>query len=282
MLNLNTSIIAKIPILLPPLDEQRRIAEILSSVDDAVAATRAVIEQTRMIKQSVLERLLTRGIGHTRFKQTVIGEIPEGWEVAALRSLLASSTYGLNTAMEAEPNGIPILRMGNIQDSEISLSGLKYAVLDNDTKTKYNIRRGDILFNRTNSRELVGKVAIAREDLNASFASYLIRLRVNGDHDPFFVHSVLSSPQYQSLLRSISTPGASQANINATKLGNVLLPVPKIEEQREIALTMHGFLVSETANLQAISGLEASKSALMSDLLTGRKRVSDALPMAAE
>ncbi len=64
-----------LPIALPPLHEQRRIAEILSSVDEAIAATRAVIEQTKKVKQGVLERLLTKGIGHTRFKQTEIGEI---------------------------------------------------------------------------------------------------------------------------------------------------------------------------------------------------------------
>ncbi|WP_319518998.1 restriction endonuclease subunit S [uncultured Martelella sp.] len=266
----------------PPLHEQRRIAEILSSVDEAIAATRAVIKQTRKVKQGVLERLLTKGIGHTRSKQTEIGDIPEGWRVAELSTLLESCTYGLNTSMESTPVGTPILRMGNIQDSEVSLAGLKYAVLDEVTKEKYSILRGDLLFNRTNSRELVGKIAIVREDLNASFASYLIRLRANCFNDPFFIHCVLSSLRYQRLLRSIATPGASQANINATKLGNIVLPVPPVEEQREITKSMDALMAAENASLKSLNELEVTKSALMSDLLTGRKRVTDALPMAAE
>ncbi|MGR6432780.1 restriction endonuclease subunit S [Rhizobium sp. PAMB 3174] len=237
--NLNVGALKTMPILLPPLHEQRRIAEVLSSVEEAIAATRAVIVQTRKVKHGVLERLLTRGIGHTRLKQTEIGEIPEEWEVAPLSTLLDSSTYGLNASLRSAPVGTPILRMGNIQDGELSLGGLKYAVLDDATKEKHNILRGDLLFNRTNSRELVGKIAIARETIDASFASYLIRLRVNRFNDPFFIHAVLSSPRYQNFLRSIATPGASQANINATKLGNTVVPVPPIGEPLTPTKLMH-------------------------------------------
>jgi type I restriction enzyme S subunit len=79
----------------PPLYEQRRIAEILSTVDDAIAATRAVIEQTRKVKRRVLECLLTKGIGHARFKQTEIGEIPEGWEVVELIDASEAVTVGI-------------------------------------------------------------------------------------------------------------------------------------------------------------------------------------------
>ena len=76
------------PLLLPPLPEQTKIAAILSSVDEAIAATQSVIDQTRKVKQGLLQDLLTRGIGHTRFKQTEIGEIPEAWEVKRLDSVV--------------------------------------------------------------------------------------------------------------------------------------------------------------------------------------------------
>ncbi len=79
-------------VLLPPLAEQKKIAAILSSVDEAIQATEAVIEQTRRVKDGLLQDLLTRGIGHTRFKQTEIGEIPESWEVRQLGMWLASTT----------------------------------------------------------------------------------------------------------------------------------------------------------------------------------------------
>ncbi|MDZ7778956.1 MAG: restriction endonuclease subunit S [Gemmatimonadota bacterium] len=84
-------------LLLPPLPEQRKIAAILSSVDDAIAATRKVIEQTERVKQGLLQTLMTRGIGHTRFKQTEIGEIPEEWEVVTLEDVCEVRTGDLRS-----------------------------------------------------------------------------------------------------------------------------------------------------------------------------------------
>ena len=83
----NSSDIAEVNLPVPPLPEQKKIAEILGSVDEAIQATQAVIDQTRKVKQGLLRRLLTRGIGHTRFKQTEIGEIPEEWKVRSVGQL---------------------------------------------------------------------------------------------------------------------------------------------------------------------------------------------------
>jgi type I restriction enzyme, S subunit len=81
--------LAEFDVLVPPLPEQQKIAAILSSVDDAIAATRKAIEQTKRVKQGLLQTLLTRGIGHTRFKKTEIGEIPEEWAVVAFKELFS-------------------------------------------------------------------------------------------------------------------------------------------------------------------------------------------------
>lgn len=269
----------KLPLCLPPLREQRRIAEILSSVDEAIKATQAVFEQARTVKQGVLNSLLTKGIGHSHFKQTDIGEMPEVWKVVTVSDVLTDSRYGLNTPLLSEPLGVPVLRMGNIVDHALDFGDLKYAELSEADVEKYSIRRGDILFNRTNSRELVGKLAVANEDLDASFASYIIRLRTDRSQcDPWFLHLVLSSPAYQDHFRSIATPGASQANINAKKLGEVMVPLPPIAEQALIVAKLKAFgetiLTSNTGKFS----LQRINSALLSDLLTGRKRVSaDAL-----
>jgi type I restriction enzyme S subunit len=77
--------VLKIKVALPPLSEQKKIAAILSSVDEAIASTQAVIDQTRKVKQGLLQQLLTCGIGHTKFKESVIGKIPETWEVKPLQ-----------------------------------------------------------------------------------------------------------------------------------------------------------------------------------------------------
>ena len=88
----------QLSIPVPPLHEQKKIAAILSSVDEALASTQAVIDQTRKVKQGLLQQLLTRGIGHTKFKESAIGEIPVEWEVVSLASLVEPSspiTYGV-------------------------------------------------------------------------------------------------------------------------------------------------------------------------------------------
>ncbi len=102
----------------PPLHEQRRIAEILSSVDEAIAATRAVIEQTGKVKQGVLERLLTKGIGHTRFKQTEIGEIPDGWELKPVDELCVLSNGNGFRPPDWSDKGLPIIRIQNLNGSK--------------------------------------------------------------------------------------------------------------------------------------------------------------------
>ncbi|MBE2941295.1 hypothetical protein HPK04_11805, partial [Anoxybacillus flavithermus] len=84
---LNQSDLRILPIAIPPLAEQRKIAAILSSVDEAIEKTEAIIEQTEKVKKGLMQQLLTKGIGHTKFKKTEIGEIPEGWEVVELQDL---------------------------------------------------------------------------------------------------------------------------------------------------------------------------------------------------
>ena len=280
--NITKQDILDFQIPLPPLSEQRRIAEILSSVDEAIAATQAVIEQTRTVKQSLLNQLLSKGIRHTRFKQTEIGMLPETWKVVCVSDILTDSRYGLNTPLTSEPLGLPVLRMGNIVDHALDFGSLKYADLTKEDAEKYSIRRGDILFNRTNSRELVGKLAVVNENLDASFASYIIRIRTDRTQsNPWFLHAVLSSPTYQDYLRSIATPGASQANINSNKLGKVMVPLPPVAEQILIIANLKSFDEAVSASTARMSALQRIKSALMADLLTGRKRVSaDALSSA--
>lgn len=98
--NFGPSHLKKVVVPLPPLPEQQKIAEILSSVDEAIQSTEAVIEQTKKVKQGVMNQLLTKGIGHTRFKQTEIGEIPDEWEVVPLDAAIANPVAGVSVNSE--------------------------------------------------------------------------------------------------------------------------------------------------------------------------------------
>ena len=197
--------IDSLPILLPPLPEQRAIAAVLDSIDDAIEGSNAVIAATEQLRDSLLHQLLTRGVPgwHTQWKDVPgLGTIPADWEVVRLGEVLESTTYGTNAQLGREGK-VVVLRMNNLQDGEIDLSEIRRANLSDKESGELNLAPGDILFNRTNSLDLVGKVAVVRNlPESISFASYLIRLRVKKPKvNPFWLSSLLWSEKL-----SISNP----------------------------------------------------------------------------
>lgn len=269
-------VISSIKIPTPPLVEQKRIAEILTSVDDAIQATKKVIEQTKRVKQGLLQELLTRGIGHTKFKMTEIGEIPESWEVVKIDKILESSTYGINKSLCDDSSLTPVLRMGNIQENKLSLSGLKYCDVTDLKKEASFLKKNDIIFNRTNSYDLVGKVAIIDTGATLSYASYLIRLRTNEKADPRWLVELLSSETMQLRLKSIATLGVSQCNINPTKMRNLKIFLPSISEQIKMVSVFGKINAAIKSNQNKTVEFQTIKAGLMQDLLTGKVRTRGA------
>lgn len=270
--------VSALPIALPDLEEQAGIAEILDAVDAVLESALAAIERARAIRQALAQRVFVEGTRGERLKKTAIGLMPQSWSVLPVSDVVTAFEYGLSVPMETAGH-TPILRMGNIQDGDVRLVGLKYVSLPDQLVKRYRVRRGDVFFNRTNSQEWVGKVGIYRHDTEAVFASYLIRLvpdqsRVDGQ----FLGHVLNSYQAQCRIKRYATPGVQQVNINATNLGKVLIPIPDgpdgLEAQREIAAileTASGAVRTHQAVLDAQQGL---KKSLLHHLLSREGRDS--------
>jgi restriction endonuclease S subunit len=165
--------------------------------------------------------------------------LPDSWKEVSLRDILTEAQYGLSLPMH--PRGqYPILRMAAIQDGGVSLEDLKYVDLPEKIAAQYLLHHGDILFNRTNSGDLVGKVGVYRSNTAAVFASYLVRLKVKPHLvDPYFLGSLLDTHPIQCRIRRYATPGVQQVNINASNLQKVSITLPGgekgLEEQRAIA-----------------------------------------------
>ena len=154
-------------------------------------------------------------------------ELPEGWEWCRVFSIIGDLPYG--TAQKSSLSGkIAVLRMGNIQSCEIDYADLVYSSDDDDIK-KYTLLKNDLLFNRTNSAELVGKTAIYRGNIPAIYAGYLIRVRPYIDSE--YLNAVMNSGYAKSYCNAVKTDGVNQSNINAQKLGTFLIPVPQLAEQ---------------------------------------------------
>ncbi|MGF0539893.1 restriction endonuclease subunit S [Agrobacterium sp. ES01] len=271
---------------LPPLHEQRRIAEILSSVDEAIAATRAVIEQTRKVKRGVLESLLANGIGHTRFKQTAIGEIPEGWEVAALGELSEFVTSGSRGwAAYYSDNGDLFLRIANLTRSSIRMrldEVQKVSLPQGSTEgARTRVGVGDILISITADLGIIGHV-FEKFEHQAYVNQHIALVRpLAGQVSSAFLAYALSGPVSQRKFQHLNDAGA-KAGLNLPTIRRFSVPLPPLDEQRRIVESLSSIDDSIDKEEKQLRAQIALKSSLMSDLLTGRKRVTDALPLAAE
>lgn len=288
--SLNKTIAENIQLILPPLHEQRRIAEILSSVDEAIAATRAVIEQTRKVKQGVLERLLTKGIGHTRFKQTEIGEIPEGWELATLEELLAdipnpmrSGPFG--SALKSEElvdSGVPFLGIDNIQVEQFIRNYKRFLSEDKFRQLRrFAVNPNDVVITIMGT---VGRCCVIPPDIGEAVSSkHIWAMSLNRER--YIAELACWQMNFAPWIVSKftrSAQGGIMSAINSGILRKLVFPVPGLEERRQIFQVWQSFQSELEVEQAKLQNLENLKSALMSDLLTGRKRVTDALPMAAE
>jgi len=184
--NLSQSKLAELPMALPPLPEQKKISHILSTVQRAIEAQERIIQTTTELKKALMHKLFTEGLRNEPQKQTEIGPVPESWEVVELGELLEIAQYGLSVKGNPEGN-YPILRMTNQVDGQIVGRNLQFVEISDSEFEKFKVERGDILFNRTNSLELVGRTAIFDTEGQFVFASYLIRLRTEERKlNPFF------------------------------------------------------------------------------------------------
>ena len=274
--HLSTKDILSLQLLLPPLNEQLRIAEILSSVDGAIAATRAVIEQTRKVKQGVLEHLLTKGIGHTRFKQTVIGEIPEAWQIKPLSAFGKIHTGKTpSTSNEAYWDGdIPFLTPGDLRDTSAFVSSWNRSVSDEAARLGRIMPAGAVTVTCIGST--IGKTGILQNP--AMTNQQMNTICCTTDASPF-VYEVCVS--LRSHLQSISGKQAVPI-VNKSTFETIMVAYPPFDEQIEISRIALEFHEALAKHEEALRELLSVKSALMSDLLTGRKRVTDTLPIAAE
>ncbi|MDE2716947.1 MAG: restriction endonuclease subunit S [Chloroflexota bacterium] len=162
-------------------------------------------------------------------------ELPEGWVWATVGQLSSRIEYGTSTKASSVPSGIPVLRMGNIQDGELNFSDLKYLEGDHPETQKTILGHGDLLFNRTNSAELVGKSAVYKDwHLKACFASYLIRVSFLSDISSDYVCTFINSRHGRAYIAQVRSQQVGQANVNGTKLAAMPIPLPPLAEQPRI------------------------------------------------
>jgi len=225
--------ITSIQIPIAPLNEQKRIADKLDALLARVDACRERLDRI----PSILKR----------FRQAVLaaatsGQLTEDWrDVQSINKIVrwvsledVALEFSYGSSAKSSPSGsVPVLRMGNIQDGKLDWNNL---VFTSDIKEieKYQLLTGDVLFNRTNSPELVGKTAVYKGERPAIYAGYLIRVRCSADLLPDYLNYCLNSPAGRDYCWQVKSDAISQSNINARKLAAFQFELPPIEEQAEI------------------------------------------------
>jgi type I restriction enzyme S subunit len=245
----------KVPSL--PLEEQKRIAEVLDGVDALRAKRRHAIALLDDLAQSIFLDMF--GDPATN---------PKGWPLRQVADLIDSATYG--TSEKSSSSGdLPVLRMNNVTSSgQIDLSDLKY--MDRaSTPEKYLVRKGDVLFNRTNSAELVGKTAIYRGTEPLAFAGYLVRVKVNKANHPEYFAAFMNTRYAKLVLRKMCKSIIGMANINAKEMQRIAIAEPPYDLQQQFAERIEAIEVEKAKHRAHLAKLDELFNSVQSRAFAG-------------
>ena len=195
---------------------------------------RISLERNDLVARKVLRRekpLATIDANKPPFK------VPSAWEWSRIGDAVLFTQYGTSTKSSSSEQGVPVLTMGNVQDGLIVWRNEKRIPNTAEELPALYLKQFDLLYNRTNSAELVGKTGIyLGEDDCRTFASYLIRIRASREHfSPHFLNLTMNTPEFrETQIVPLIKKQTGQANVNGTALRHMLIPVPPLAEQRRI------------------------------------------------
>lgn len=271
MLHLTKKGMEQLEIDVPPLNEQHRVTEILSSVDASIQATQAVIEQAERVKRGLMEELLTGGLGNEAIER---GEVPEGWCNVALSEVLEFMRNGFSCKQEKSPldGYVPVSRIETISTGFIDATRVGYVPYEEKLE-RYKIEKGDILFSHINSIEHIAKIAFSEEAQSFFHAMNLLLLRADRDKIiPFYLAEVLRWERTRSYFREHCKRAVNQVSLNQKNIGGYEFPLPAAEEQLrivELLLSADAFIAQQKS---VVEQQIRTKRGLMDDLLTGKVR----------
>ena len=272
--NLNTNIVGSTLIAIPTIKEQKKIASILSTVDEQIDNIDALIEKNKELKKGLMQTLLTKGIGHTKFKKTEIGEIPEKWEVKNVSDVAEKVCVGfvgsLNKYYTSSEKGIPMIRTTNLSQKGLLLKDLKYVTNEFHIKNKKSIvKKNDILVARHGES---GKACLVDCDIDANCLNIVIIRPDTNTINPQYLKEIINS---ESVIKQVnnSIVGSVQNVVNTKTIAELKMAIPSIEEQEKIVLILSEVddKIEEYENKK--QKLEEIKKGLMQQLLTGKIRV---------
>lgn len=245
----NWTSLADFEFTLAPLQEQARLVDALQAIERTSEAHQEVIVVASKLVRSLLSDVLSRK-----------------WPVVELGSVVQGTQYGLSINAGSEGR-YPMLRMMNIEDGLCVENDIKYVDLNDKDFEAYRLVHGDVLFNRTNSYELVGRTGVYELDGDHVFASYLVRIKTKREKlEPKFLTLYLNSDLGRRQVLAYATKAVSQANVNASNLLRVRLPLPPLDVQKQLLDEIAGAKAAERAAALRRSSAEEMKKQLLPEI----------------
>jgi len=240
---------------LPPIAEQRRIVARIEEPAAKIEEARTLRRQSAQAAEALVSTAVSDLFSNSTNSACVTGHLGD---------YVIEASYGTSEKTETDPTGLPILRMGNIQDGRLDTHDLRYLHIPEKNQPKLILQKGDILVNSTNSAELVGKSAVFDLEGEYGFASYLIRLRLDRTRaDPCLVARFINSPIGREYMFRERKQMTGQANVNLKKLKMLPINLPPLEEQHRI----EAFLENFQEKVDALKLFQAETAAELDALL---------------
>lgn len=261
---------------LPPKYEQQKVASILSSVDEAIKMTGNIIQQLEMIKEGIIQKLFTRSLSNTEYRDSQIGEVPSHWEIIKIKDISKKITKGSTPTtygFEYTDEGINFIKVESIDDNGNFKPELFNKISEEafETFERSQIQEDDLLMSIAGN---LGRVVIATEDIVPANTNQAISIiRIDTDVlDVKFLYYYLKGLAIKSYIRKVSTIGA-QPNLSLKQVGEIEVPKPKMDEQREIVEILKNLDDKINIEVEKKNNLNSIKQGLMQQLLTGKVRV---------
>ena len=260
----------------PPLPEQKKIAAILTSVDEVIDATQKQIDKLQDLKKATMNELLTKGIGHTEFKDSELGMIPKSWEVRALGEILDLKN-GVNTDKDAFGSGSPFItymdvHSGNDLDETVLRKFVKLSAKENEA---FSVKFGDVFFTRTSEtpEEIGLSNTYLGRDVGAVFNGFCIRGRPKSKLLSAKLSKYLFRSEYIRTQMKLLCKYTTRAGISGESLNRCLIALPPMNEQFISENTIISFDKDLRLKEIKLAQTQSLKKSLMQDLLTGKVRV---------
>ena len=258
---------------IPPLPEQKKIASILTSVDEVIETTQKQIDKLQDLKKATMNELLTKGIGHTEFKESELGRIPKSWEVRTIRELITKVVDNRGKTPPLSSEGRELIELASILKSQrfLDYKRSKKRVSENTYKTWFrngHPQIGDILVPTVG---LIGECSIVSEN-RGCIAQNVIALRCSDNLLGDYLYWLMYSEYVLSEIKRVLM-GAVQPSLKVPHLLDTRIPLPPTDEQIKILETLNTIENAVIDNQKKVASFQSLKKSLMQDLLTGKVRV---------